>query len=54
MDAALCTLLVDLTDDRTSVPYVCPLCGFTGETGELGCDVQAALLDAGASLAARE
>ena len=51
--AELVTMLVDLTDDRASVPYTCPLCGAYNETAWLEPNVQAALLDAGCQLSAR-
>jgi predicted RNA-binding Zn-ribbon protein involved in translation (DUF1610 family) len=54
LDATLVTLVIDLTDDRASVPYLCPLCGWAGETRDLRAEVQAELLDAGATLAVRE
>jgi predicted RNA-binding Zn-ribbon protein involved in translation (DUF1610 family) len=53
LDAALITIITDLTGGRASIVYACPLCGFEGETGRLEPVHQTILLDGGATLAVR-
>ena len=51
LDATLVTVVVDLTEDRASIPYVCQLCGAENQTGDLTEATQRILMDVGAGLA---